>query len=101
MSTPNSELMAILEKVFVWGVGTNADDIRGNETAYLNLKDHALTEAHAAIVAWVDQKLENLSEDLGIYPPTNGHCKVCGQRPYQHTCDQAIEAILRQELNGV
>lgn len=28
-----------------------------------------------------------------IYPPTMGHCGVCGQRGYQHTCDQAYEAV--------
>jgi hypothetical protein len=58
-------------------------------------KHEMILEAEQAIEALYNAKLEAAGERLGIYAPTMGKCGVCGQRPYQHTCDQALEAIQR------
>ena len=56
-----SKLTEILTQVFRAGVGSQADDIKGNETAYYNLQKSAVEEAEAAILAWhfelLDKKL--------------------------------------------
>jgi hypothetical protein len=52
-----SNLEEILDQTFIYGVGTNADDIKGNETAYTNLKQHAIEEAKQAILQWVNDEV--------------------------------------------
>jgi hypothetical protein len=66
MTTPLSfaeEVREALEGIFGWGVGTNSEDIRGNETAYLNLKNHAISEALTRIIAAHEREMNETRLD--------------------------------------
>jgi hypothetical protein len=64
MTNP-TKLAEILEQVFTYGVGTQSEDIKDNEKAYLNLQKHAITTGEAAILAWIDEAIgPNNYDDL-------------------------------------
>lgn len=81
MSDIHKRLNKILEKVFSYGVGTNSEDIIGNDTAFLNIKEHALETGKQAIKQLMIDEFEKL---IGK-PDSDG---------YEH----AIKLELRQKL---
>jgi hemerythrin-like domain-containing protein len=71
--TQPDEIDKILDKTFVYGVGTTSDDIRGNDTAYINLKNHAIKEAHQAIATMIKTEVNKSLEDVRKWVEYNKH----------------------------
>lgn len=53
----------------------------------------------ALINSEVRERIDKLlNTDYGIYPKATGNCGVCGQRRWQHTCDQMLDAVQSASL---
>lgn len=65
--TNNHLLDEILEEVFRAGVGSQADDIKGNDKAYLNLQKHYVAKAKQQILDYIRQVIGEDEEESYEY----------------------------------
>jgi len=69
----DQKLDEMFHKVFVAGVGTNSEDIKGNETAYINLQKNSIANAKKDAKALISSDVigedepEEVNERVGDY----------------------------------
>lgn len=98
MSDIDKRLNKILEKVFSYGVGTNSEDIIGNDTAFLNIEEHALETGKQAIKQLMVDEFEKLIGDMEYRETFDMGLSSWSNEDYKAFGRNELRAELRQKL---